>query len=109
MDLMKWLLPISPPQNRIFGLDLLREAAIFLHIGHRAVLLPPAVRPWLQYIVFDGVSVFLYAAVFWWGILLRNFSRPVVNARTLLPFWVRHWARTCLPSGSTPWIAWTVF
>lgn len=91
-------LPGAPSSKRVFGLDLMRAAAILIVVdAHATIALGPYASPalWHQ-IVPDGVELFFVLSGFLiGGILIRlyedsnRFGPPV-----LLGFWTRRWFRT---------------
>lgn len=94
--LLNWLSP-STSSNRVYGLDILRAAAIlFVVIGHSGHLLKPLIKPkFLNYFVLDGVSIFFVLSGFLiGGILLKTVEKDGQSLPVLIHFWVRRWFRT---------------
>jgi len=87
-------IPIS--RDRIYGLDIIRAAAIlFVVIGHGNHLLPPYLSQWTSYFVVDGVSIFFVLSGFLIGrILIDKIETEGVSSKTLVNFWIRRWFRT---------------
>lgn len=90
-------LKVDLPQNRVFGLDVLRAAAIlfvvYMHGSSQLAGLLP--EPWVQLFFMDGVSIFFVLSGYLiGGIILRNFERSPASNRLVWRFWIRRWFRT---------------
>lgn len=87
---------INIGSNRIFGLDLLRCLAIlFIVIGHGNFYLPEKIKNFIDFFVFDGVSIFFVLSGFLiGGILIKEFEKKDASWKKLLNFWRRRWFRT---------------
>jgi len=87
------------PQNRIFGLDLLRCFAILLVLVSHTLPLSSR-NPGLETVYYNlgviGVELFFVLSGFLIGsILIRMYNdTSVINIRTVSSFWVRRWFRT---------------
>ncbi|MBC7946261.1 MAG: acyltransferase [Chitinophagaceae bacterium] len=89
-----------PPTKRIYGLDILRAAAILFVIqSHGLVFVRPHLKPdtlhayWL--FILDGVDLFFVLSGFLiGGILLRIMDGTGLGWKQLTGFWVRRWFRT---------------
>lgn len=92
---MRNFLKVHIPDNRIFGLDILRALAIlFVVLGHGKSLFPEVTYPTITYLTFDGVAIFFVLSGFLiGGILLRILSDPEKKS-SLFNFWSRRWLRT---------------
>jgi peptidoglycan/LPS O-acetylase OafA/YrhL len=94
--MQKWteLFKIDIDGNRIYGLDILRAISIlFVVLGHGNRFLPP--NPLLNYLVFDGVSIFFVLSGFLiGGILIKILERGNASSKSLLNFYIRRWLRT---------------
>jgi peptidoglycan/LPS O-acetylase OafA/YrhL len=94
--LPKNLFHIALPENRNFGLDLLRAFAIlFVVFDHGKIfissIIPSSI---LSFFIYDGVSIFFVLSGYLIGkILIKNLSKQQ-NIKTLLNFWIRRWFRT---------------
>lgn len=93
---MRKLLRIELNPNRIYGLDILRALAIlFVVIGHGEYLMPIARYKYVNFFIFDGVSIFFVLSGFLiGGILIKILEKEKVNSKIILNFWVRRWFRT---------------
>lgn len=93
---MKNIFAIKIDPKRIFGLDILRAAAIsFVVIGHGGNLLPAELVGIPDFFVFDGVSIFFVLSGFLiGGILIKIINENGLNRKILLNFWSRRWFRT---------------
>jgi len=83
--------------SRIYGLDILRAAAIFSVVYVHGVSYVPSVdiQAYLYLFTFDGVSMFFVLSGFLvGGILLQIAQQPVITRHDLLSFWMRRWLRT---------------
>lgn len=82
--------------QRIFGLDILRALAILFVVGrHSSYLLPKPLYEFVNYFVFDGVSIFFVLSGYLiGGILIRLFEKQEANKSLLWGFWKRRWFRT---------------
>ncbi|MFN8277168.1 MAG: acyltransferase [Chitinophagales bacterium] len=81
--------------RRVFGLDVLRAAAIlFVVLEHSTYLLPEGRRAVPNYFVLDGVTIFFVLSGFLIGGLLIQFLEEGVSCSGLLQFWLRRWFRT---------------
>jgi peptidoglycan/LPS O-acetylase OafA/YrhL len=82
--------------ERVFGLDLLRAAAVcFVVYGHGYVYLPHVDEHTYRLPEIDGVTLFFVLSGFLIGrILLKTFAASGVSGRKLLQFWIRRWFRT---------------
>ena len=91
------LLKVNLPDNRVFGLDVLRAAAIlfvvYMHGAYTlAALLPTTL---VQLPIFDGVSIFFVLSGYLiGGIILKSFERSPLGAGLVWRFWLRRWFRT---------------
>lgn len=94
LQCLKKLFSITIPNNRNFGLDLLRFIAILtVLISHSITVLPPKYYI-VHKFIFDGVLVFFVLSGFLIGrILIRDFEYGV-NKKKLIHFWKRRWFRT---------------
>lgn len=81
-------------KNRIYGLDILRAAAIlFVVLGHGKDLFPQEWFDTITFLTFDGVSIFFVLSGFLIGtILLKQLEQP--SGTSLVGFWYRRWMRT---------------
>lgn len=93
---MKNLLHIHFDSRRIFGLDILRALAILFVVGrHSSYLLPKPLYEFVNFFIFDGVSIFFVLSGYLIGaILIRQFENQEVNKKLLSGFWKRRWFRT---------------
>jgi len=82
--------------NRIFGLDILRAAAIlFVLLSHSFPYAPQSFVTALSPYNLNGVSMFFVLSGFLiGGILIRALERDGATMATLLHFWIRRWFRT---------------
>jgi peptidoglycan/LPS O-acetylase OafA/YrhL len=83
--------------ERVFGLDLLRAAAIlFVVYAHGMHFLPPDFpHDVLALPILDGVTIFFVLSGFLIGrILLKTINHEEFSGRMLLNFWIRRWFRT---------------
>ncbi len=85
--------------KRIFGLDLLRAAAIiFVVISHQAGIWPK--DNWYfgvfgKIMGYDGVSIFFVLSGFLiGGILIKILEKETLSTKTIIDFWKRRWYRT---------------
>lgn len=91
---MRNIFEIKIPDNRNFGLDLLRFIAILtVLIGHSTAVLTPKYY-FVHRFIFDGVLIFFVLSGFLIGrILIRDFQEGI-SAKKLIVFWTRRWFRT---------------
>ncbi|MFN8308426.1 MAG: acyltransferase [Chitinophagales bacterium] len=94
--MLKSLLHLETNPHRVFGLDVLRAAAIlFVVLEHADFLLPAKYRFITRYVVFDGVTIFFVLSGFLiGGILIRELEHHEPDGALLLHFWKRRWMRT---------------
>jgi len=91
------ILSVHLPPGRVFGLDLLRAAAIlfvvYMHGAYElASVLPKSL---VQLPIMDGVSMFFVLSGFLiGGIILRSFENSPPGAHAVGRFWIRRWFRT---------------
>ena len=79
------------------GLDILRAIAILcVVIIHSSNFMPESFIQIIQYIAFDGVSIFFVLSGFLiGGILIRTVAQTqTLNIKQLCTFWLRRWFRT---------------
>lgn len=92
------LFKIDVSGNRIFGLDLLRCAAIFfVLLTHFLESIKPnnLTHFYYKYLYIDGVGLFFVLSGFLIGtILTKDFIKYGISFSTLLNFWKRRWFRT---------------
>lgn len=94
---MKKFLEISfDPENRIYGLDIIRAIAILLVVITHGNLIINKAFPEFPYIkLIDGVEMFFVLSGFLIGtILFKKFDNEPINFSGLLSFWKRRWFRT---------------
>lgn len=93
---MKNIFKINIDENRIFGLDILRACAIlFVVVGHGNFILPSKIGYYINFLVFDGVSIFFVLSGFLiGGILIKELEKKEISLGFLTNFWRRRWYRT---------------
>lgn len=93
---MKKLLRLELNPNRIYGFDILRALAIlFVVAGHGGYLMPEARYKYINFFIFDGVSIFFVLSGFLiGGILIKLLKKNILNSKLIITFWVRRWFRT---------------
>jgi peptidoglycan/LPS O-acetylase OafA/YrhL len=93
---MRRLFTIALDSKRTFGLDVLRALAIlFVVIGHGTGLIPEEYRKFVEFFVFDGVSIFFVLSGFLiGGILIKLIEEKCLTFSVLKNFWIRRWFRT---------------
>jgi peptidoglycan/LPS O-acetylase OafA/YrhL len=93
---MNKIFTIEIYSNRVFGLDILRAAAIlFVVIGHGSLLLSEELRVLCNYFFFDRVSIFFVLSGFLiGGILIKLIEKNGFSLTILKSFWIRRWFRT---------------
>jgi len=85
------------PKSRIYGLDILRAAAIsYVMVSHASIystkFVDLAAFKWL---ILDGVSLFFVLSGFLiGGILIRHIEKETFGLKQLRHFWMRRWLRT---------------
>lgn len=86
---------IEIQQNRIFGLDILRAAAIlFVMINHTSNFMLRDIHFYAK-MIYDGVGVFFVLSGFLIGrILIIQLEENQCNMKNLLHFWMKRWSRT---------------
>ncbi|WP_425639463.1 acyltransferase family protein [Algoriphagus yeomjeoni] len=82
--------------SRNFGLDAVRAIAIiFVLVSHSNDMLPLVIRPYMNLISFDGVTIFFVLSGFLiGGIILKDIETHPLNFKYLKFFWNRRWLRT---------------
>jgi len=90
------ILSIKIPPNRIFGLDIIRAAAIFFVVlGHSVDLVPYNIGTALSHFIIDGVTLFFVLSGFLIGrILIKTFDNNGITINDVKNFWIRRWFRT---------------
>lgn len=93
---MKNLLRIELNPNRIYGLDILRALAIiFVVAGHGEYLMPRGRYKYINFFLFDGVSIFFVLSGFLiGGILIKELKENRLNSKLIINFWIKRWFRT---------------
>jgi peptidoglycan/LPS O-acetylase OafA/YrhL len=93
---VKNILRINIEGNRVFGLDILRAAAIlFVLLTHAKELVHHSFTKYVELFIFDGVSIFFVLSGFLiGGILIRTILKNGASLKTLTNFWIRRWFRT---------------
>lgn len=88
-------LKIEINQNRIFGLDILRAAAIlFVMITHTNNFMLRNIDFYAK-MIYDGVGIFFVLSGFLiGGILIMQLETYKCNMKNLLHFWMKRWSRT---------------
>jgi len=89
-------LSIDFNEKRIYGLDILRAAAIMVVVfSHAAPLLPNKVAKFQEFFLFDGVFLFFVLSGFLIGtILIKVLAKNGASFKVLKEFWIRRWFRT---------------
>lgn len=92
---MKKLFHLEIPENRNFGLDLLRFLAIFfVLINHGTYQLSEPLKKINPYFYLDGVLLFFVLSGFLiGGIFIRTYEKGNLK-KNLFIFWIRRWMRT---------------
>jgi len=87
-------LPIEP--NRIYGLDILRAAAIFFVVFlHGTLFFSPQTFMRIYPFILDGVVLFFVLSGFLiGGILIKTLEEKPATFKNLKSFWLKHWLRT---------------
>lgn len=90
------LFKLKIDNKRVFGLDILRFFAImFVVISHGLVYLPKEIKEFLEYFIFDGVTIFFVLSGFLiGGILIKILNNGSFTINKLFDFWKRRWFRT---------------
>jgi peptidoglycan/LPS O-acetylase OafA/YrhL len=83
-------------QGRIYGLDILRAAAIiFVVFGHAIYLSPKIFHSLHKNLTIDGVLIFFVLSGYLiGGIIIREFDNRSINPKLIFNFWIRRWFRT---------------
>lgn len=91
---MKNPFKIEIPENRNFGLDLLRFIAIFTVLVSHSITVLPERFYFVHKFIFDGVLVFFVLSGFLIGrIIIKSFSEGITFKKVRY-FWQRRWWRT---------------
>jgi len=90
------ILKINIGNNRVYGLDILRCIAILLVVySHGTSFFSPKIAGYLDYIVFDGISMFFVLSGYLIGtILIKELENKGFSKKILFNFWKRRWYRT---------------
>jgi peptidoglycan/LPS O-acetylase OafA/YrhL len=93
---LKKLLRIELHPDRIYGLDILRALAIlFVVAGHGEHLIPEARYKYVNFFLFDGVSIFFVLSGFLiGGILIKILQENSIDSKLIINFWIKRWFRT---------------
>jgi peptidoglycan/LPS O-acetylase OafA/YrhL len=93
---LKKLLRIELNPDRIYGLDILRALAIlFVVAGHGEQLIPEARYKYVNFFLFDGVSIFFVLSGFLiGGILIKILQENSIDSKLIVNFWIKRWFRT---------------
>ncbi|MCC9066273.1 acyltransferase family protein [Flavobacterium piscisymbiosum] len=90
------ILKIDIGNNRVYGLDIIRCLAIFFVVfGHGNLFISDSTARYLEYFVFDGVSIFFVLSGYLIGsILIKEIETKPFTTDVLINFWKRRWYRT---------------
>lgn len=82
--------------KRVYGLDILRAIAVSLILLiHTYELLPAQIKYILDFIMYDGVTIFFVLSGFLIGtILIKTIESGPFTTKRLLNFWGNRWLRT---------------